>query len=205
MVWPLLSSLMSKFVFIWPSSEIFPLYWEWTGKMNSYGYFQQYYSFCLFILSKEEKSQVSWCQIWNDFLGMANDLLLLLFSAIILILSNYLIDTILYIYMYVICIYIYSDVTEMSKNLASESKKYKWGAKKLSLMVSYFVILFFNLFKYLLIVSSIDCYIQNCINNIYMYIYICIHIYIYVHIYICIHIYIYIYIRRHFTSSGCRW
>jgi hypothetical protein len=24
--------------------------------MNSYGYFQQYYSFCRFILSKEEKS-----------------------------------------------------------------------------------------------------------------------------------------------------
>eukprot|EP00596_Hydrurales_sp_CCMP1899_P005994 CAMPEP_0119042626 /NCGR_PEP_ID=MMETSP1177-20130426/16035_1 /TAXON_ID=2985 /ORGANISM="Ochromonas sp, Strain CCMP1899" /LENGTH=208 /DNA_ID=CAMNT_0007009555 /DNA_START=80 /DNA_END=703 /DNA_ORIENTATION=+ len=29
------------------------------------------------------------------------------------------------------------DVTEMSKNLASESKKYKWGAKKLSLMALY--------------------------------------------------------------------
>ena len=28
------------------------------------------------------------------------------------------------------------DVTEMSKNLASESKRYKWDAKKLSLMVS---------------------------------------------------------------------
>jgi uncharacterized phage infection (PIP) family protein YhgE len=28
------------------------------------------------------------------------------------------------------------DVTEMSKSLASESKRYKWGAKKLSTMVS---------------------------------------------------------------------
>ena len=28
------------------------------------------------------------------------------------------------------------DVSEISKNLATESKKYKWGAKKLSFMVS---------------------------------------------------------------------
>ena len=28
------------------------------------------------------------------------------------------------------------DVSEISKNLASESKKYNWGAKQLSVMVS---------------------------------------------------------------------
>jgi hypothetical protein len=30
----------------------------------------------------------------------------------------------------------YVEVSEMSKNLASDSKKYKWGAKKLSIMVN---------------------------------------------------------------------
>lgn len=32
--------------------------------------------------------------------------------------------------------YLLTEITEMSKNLASESKRLKWGAKKLSLMVS---------------------------------------------------------------------
>ena len=34
---------------------------------------------------------------------------------------------------------IHLDVSEMSKNLATDSKRYKWGAKKLSAMVFYFV------------------------------------------------------------------
>jgi vesicle transport protein SEC22 len=34
------------------------------------------------------------------------------------------------------------DVQEISKNLASESKKYKWGAKQLSLMVCFIVYYF---------------------------------------------------------------
>lgn len=35
------------------------------------------------------------------------------------------------------------DVSEISKNLASESKKYKWGAKQLSFMVMLLIIVLF--------------------------------------------------------------
>jgi hypothetical protein len=42
-----------------------PLYWEWTGRMKSTAENIRNYSFCRFILSKEEKSQyreVDWSQ-----------------------------------------------------------------------------------------------------------------------------------------------
>jgi hypothetical protein len=32
------------------------------------------------------------------------------------------------------------DVADISKNIAEESKKYKWGAKKLSIMVSFIIV-----------------------------------------------------------------
>lgn len=37
------------------------------------------------------------------------------------------------------------EVSEISKNLASESKKYKWGAKQLSMMVSTVFVHFYAL------------------------------------------------------------
>ena len=46
----------------------------------------------------------------------------------------------------------------MSKNLASESQRYKWGAKKLSMMVRLICDLFYISIFYRFYISSIFCY-----------------------------------------------